>query len=154
MVDIVATSLADLGQNSALVLLDINYADPAYLAGQDMASMALPSLEGLSGLRRLEEPVIIRQGLGEADHPLDESQAPLFYAFSLRGSTRFYALNLGQSSQIVSIQGMDRQRDARFELYDHRGRVISQGIWKRSREDFTLLPGGVLVIRQEDESTP
>lgn len=154
MVDIVATSLADLGQNSALVLLDINYADPAYLAGQDMASMALPSLEGLSGLRRLEEPVIIRQGLGGADHPLDESQAPLFYAFSLRGSTRFYALNLGQSSQIVSIQGMDRERDARFELYDHRGRVISQGIWKRSREDFTLLPGGVLLIRQEEESTP
>lgn len=159
LVDVVASALADLGHNSALALLDVNYADPAYLAGKAMASQALPALGGLSGLRRLETPVIIRQGPQGSEDQEDgeeslDSQALVFHAFSWRGSTRVFALNLGQSPQIVSIQGMNQEQGANFQLYDHRGNVISQGVWKRNRDDFTLLPGGILLIQQVTDTAP
>ena len=46
----------------------------------------------------------------------------------------------------------DHKSEAQYELYDHRGTMISSGVWKRKRDDFTLLPGGVLVIRQVSEA--
>lgn len=154
LVDLVAPALADLGRHSGLVLLDMNFGDPTSLSGQDIASRALAALEGLGGLRLLEDPVILRRGdfFAEDEGPDKESLA--LYAFSWRGVTRFYALNLGQSARIVSVQGIDRQKEARYLLYDHRGNVISQGVWKWKRDHFTLLPGGLLVIRQDEVTGP
>jgi hypothetical protein len=76
----------------------------------------------------------------------------VFYAYASRDATTVYALNLGQSARVVSVQGIDHRSEAQYELYDHRGTMISSGVWKRKRDDFTLLPGGVLVIRQVSEA--
>lgn len=153
LVDAVAGLLADLGNNSAMALLDIDFSQKNHLAGDPIAARALAAAGDLSGLRLFEEPTLVREGSYYSpdqggDLADSDSQTVVFYVFGSRGRTILFALNLGQSARLVSIQGIDRQQEAAYELYDHRGNVISQGIWKRSRDVFTLLPGGLLIIRQ------
>ncbi len=155
MVDATVAALADLGNNSALALLDVDLSEKPYLSLKHVAVRSLYSVRGLAGKTLLEKPVIIREGKSderESSYPDDKSDSDRnveFFAFSSRDSKTLFALNFGQSSHIVSVQGFDQRLKASFELFDHRGNVISEGIWKFKRDDFTLLPGGVLVIRQE-----
>lgn len=155
LVDATGALLADLGNNTALALMELDYTDQTVLSGKHMAGQTLQAVRGLSGLQLLEEPVLIRSGHSVGDQAEDsglegnaeEGRRVLFYAFGSRDRTLVFALNLDRSAHLVSIQGMDRQQ-AHFELYDHRGNIISEGGWGRNRDEFTLLPGGVLVIRQ------
>ncbi len=154
LVDATAALLADLGDNSAMALLDIDFSQKIFLSGDHIAVSALSAVGSLSGLRLLEEPALVREGSDSLpDQELEDaddsySRTVVFFVYGSRGTTVLYALNLGQSASLVSIQGIDRQQEAEYELYDHRGNVISQGVWKRNRDVFTLLPGGVLIIRQ------
>lgn len=144
LADAAATAFDDLGDNSALILYDLDLTDPAVLSGKHVLMRSLHAAGGLSGLQRLSEPQLIRQGAEEGDR----LQSIVFYAFGSRDSLVFYAVNLGTSPHVVSIQGLDRELGSSYELMDYRGNVISEGTWKRHRDDFTLLPGGGLVIRQ------
>lgn len=156
LVDGTASVLGDLGDHSALALVDIDLSDADYLNGKHVTQRVLAVTGQLSGKRLLEEPSVIREGLEEAppeegETPVEESSV-VFYAYASRDATTVYALNLGQSARVVSVQGIDHKSEAQYELYDHRGTMISSGVWKRKRDDFTLLPGGVLVIRQVSEA--
>ncbi|NLB50704.1 MAG: hypothetical protein GX809_03870 [Clostridiaceae bacterium] len=153
LVDAVGALLADLGDNTALALLDADYSDRDYLQKRSVAGSALQAVRGLSGLQLLEEPVLIRSGQGPAGQEAaagdqeEDDQQVLFYAYGSREATLVFALNLDRVSHLVSLQGLNRQAST-YELYDHRGNRISQGDWGRKRDNFTLLPGGVLVVRQ------
>ena len=153
MVDGAAVVLGDLGKHSVLALVDIDYADNKYLNSHHVSRRLLALTASLSGQRLLVEPSIIRTGLEEAPSQGGELGSDeisvVFYAYASREASHVFALNLGSSARVVSIQGIDRKTEAQYELYDHRGNVVSSGVWKRSRDDFTLLPGGVLVIRQD-----
>ncbi len=155
LVDAVGVVLADLGNNTVLALMDINYADRSSLTDKHLTGHALNAVRGLSGLQLLEEPALVRSSQAAKDQTedleqeaeLDSQRRVLFYAFGSRDSILVFALNLDRSAHVVSIQGLDQQ-ETRFALYDHRGNTISEGSWERKRDEFTLLPGGVLVLRQ------
>ncbi len=151
LVDAVGALLADLGGHSAAALMDINLAEGVTRPESKLARQALQVTEGLAGLALLEEPVLVRgeKEAGELQGAGDNRHDPLlFFAFGSRDVTLVFALNLDRTAHPVSIQGLDRQ-SSHFELLDHRGTVISEGAWGKRRDSFTLLPGGVLVIRQE-----
>ncbi|NLA96314.1 MAG: hypothetical protein GX838_05695 [Clostridiaceae bacterium] len=155
LVDAVGAVLADLGNNTALVLMDVNFAESVFLSNKDITGNALYTVRDLSGLQLLEEPALIRTSQAAKDQledpgretEIESSRRVLFYAFGSRDVTLVFALNLDRSAHVVSIQGLNQQ-ESRFELYDHRGNTITEGSWGRKHDEFTLLPGGVLVLRQ------
>ncbi|HPX92715.1 MAG TPA: hypothetical protein PK646_00760 [Bacillota bacterium] len=155
LVDAAGAVLADLGDHTALVLMNLDYTEGAFLSRKNVSWQALQAFRGLSGLQKLEEPALIRSS-GAAGDPAEDpdieagdqdDRRVLFYAFGSRDTTLVFALNLDRSAHVVSIQGMDRQGST-FKLCDHRGKTISQGSWGRKHDEFTLLPGGVLVIQE------
>ncbi|HZK29210.1 MAG TPA: hypothetical protein VFD19_03225, partial [Clostridia bacterium] len=115
MVDATAATLADLGNNSALALVDIDLSDKSYISQQHVATRSLYAVHGLSGKMLLEKPMIIR-GVGKHEKettsplPVSENDKTVdFFAFSSRDGKVLFALNLGQSSQLVSVQGFDQK---------------------------------------------
>ena len=86
-----------------------------------------------------------KKSAGSPDN--EQSQTIYFYTFRSREGIAAIAINIGTDPQVVAIQGFDEQ-EASFELYDYRGIVISEGVNQPDRENFTLLPGGILVLRQ------
>ncbi len=160
LVDVALPLIADLGDNSTVALADINLADDRFLSGEHAAVRALRVCRGLTGKILLDEPEELLPER-ESDKPqptgtglADDEQLAIvyFYTYRSREGITAVAINIGAAPQIVAIQGFD-EKEASFELYDHRGIVISEGVVQPDRENFTLLPGGILVLRQETNST-
>ncbi|MFA5586685.1 MAG: hypothetical protein WDA02_09200 [Saccharofermentanales bacterium] len=157
LADTAACLLMDLGTNTALALMDVNLASRTYLSGKHLTSYSLEAVRGLSGLQLLQKPSLIRSGTGaqqETDADQTGDSTLFFQAYGSRDRRVFFALNFGRYAHVLSIQGLDHGRQLAYELYDHRGTLISQGVPDRRRDDFTLLPGGLLVIREEAGRTP
>ena len=94
----------------------------------------------------LEEPSVIREGLRKRlrrgkRRPLKNSVLGAYASRDATQSTR---------STSVSQRGLRSgtpQKEAQYELYDHRGTGISSGVWKRKRDDYPAA-GRRLMIRQ------
>ncbi|NMB29322.1 MAG: hypothetical protein GX991_04625, partial [Clostridiaceae bacterium] len=153
LVDVALPLVADLGDNSTVALADINLADNEFLSGDHAAVRALRACRGLAGKVLLEEPEkMFSEHESDKKEPArlpenKQSQTIYFYTYRSREEITAMAINIGTDPQVVAIQGFDEQ-EASFELYDHRGIVISEGVNQPDRENFTLLPGGILVLRQ------
>jgi photosystem II stability/assembly factor-like uncharacterized protein len=153
LVDVALPLVADLGDNSTVALADINLADNKFLSGDHAAVRALRVCRGLAGKILLEEPEKLlseresdkKESVGSHDD--EHSRTIYFYTYRSREGVTAMAINIGTDPQVVAIQGFD-EKEASFELYDHRGIVISEGVNQPDRENFTLLPGGILVLRQ------
>ncbi|MGI6506860.1 MAG: hypothetical protein ACOX4A_00505 [Saccharofermentanales bacterium] len=154
LVDVALPLIADLGDNSAVALANVNLADEQFLSGRHAAVRALRVCRDLTGKVLLEEPDVLlseretKEKKTAEPHDDVQSQTIYFYTYRSRGETTAIAINIGAAPEIVSIQGFN-EKDASFELYDHRGIVISEGVNQPDSVNFTLLPGGVLVLRQE-----
>lgn len=153
MVDVTAALLGDLGHHATMAMADIDLMQSDVWGQTHVGVQALNAARHTAGKLRLDTPVIVRDGTdGEADDEREQTMA--FYGFTSRQGTVVYALNLSETAHIVSIQGFSTARDAAFELYDWRGFKIRSGTCRPNRDDFTLLPGGVLTIYQETISEP
>ncbi len=154
LVDVALPLVADLGDNSTIALVDVNLADEQFLSGDHAAVRALRVCRDLTGKVLLEKPaeLLSEREPKEKDlaEPPDGDHSPTiyFYSYRSRGGTTAIAINIGTAPEIVAIQGFD-EKEVSFELYDHRGIVISEGVNQPDRENYTLLPGGILVLRQE-----
>ncbi|HHW92896.1 MAG TPA: hypothetical protein GX734_00110 [Clostridiaceae bacterium] len=155
LIDVALPLIADLGDNSTIALVDIDLADAQFLSGDHAAVSALSVCRGLTGKLLLEKPeeLLLDRESSEKDSLKlpNEDRAPIlyFYTFRSREGITAIAVNIDTVPQIVAIQGFD-EKDASFELYDYRGVMVGEGVEHPDRESFTLLPGGILVLRQED----
>lgn len=155
LVDVALPLVADLGDNSAVALVDIDLSEDKFLSGDHAAVRALRACRGLTGKVLLEEPeaLLSESGSDMKEPPRlsgeEKSQTIYFYTYRSREGIVAMAVNIGAAPQVVAIQGFN-ENEASFELYDHRGIVISEGVGHPDRDNFTLLPGGILVLRQEE----
>ncbi len=146
--DTVSVMLGDLGDHTVLSMMDVDFALPEALSGRAMNVRTLEVTRGLFGMERLASPTVIRKSGSIDEEGMTVEETTLYKVFRSREEVALIAANLGKSTSIISVEGFDFESDVSYDLYDYRGYKISSG-WRSSyREAFTLLPGGVIVIRQ------
>ncbi len=159
LVDIALPLVSDLGNHSAIALASIDLSEERYLSGDHTVMRALQVCRGLAGKVLLDEPEPLLSGQhagGGDDGGGLENQKPetvYYFTYRSREGTTAIAVNISEEPQIIAIQGFEN-KETLSELYDRRGILISEGTSAPDRVSFTLLPGGVLVLRQESQLAP
>ena len=148
LADAIGVMLGDLGDHTALSMMNVDFSLPEALSGQAMNVRALEVTGGLFGMERLATPTVIRKSGSVSEEGLTVEETTIYEVFRSREEVTVIVANLGKSTSVISIEGLDVETDVFFDLYDYRGYPISSGMRSSYREAFTLLPGGVVVIRQ------
>ncbi|NLV98387.1 MAG: hypothetical protein GX034_01140 [Clostridiaceae bacterium] len=162
LADLAALSLSGLESETELVLLDVDMLDPSYYA-RDNPRIALLKLAD-----SLRNASVLDRARQELSHDEQESKDPLtgnkqgvsdlsetenhslrLFSFKQNESYLLVAVNLGENAGQFTLRNLPQIEAIASSSFDSQGRLIGENMKKRSNSSFSVMPGGLVVLKIE-----
>ena len=162
LADLAALSLSGLESETELALLDVDLLDPTYYVRDNPRIALLELAELLKGASVLDR--------ASRELPNDEATAPesfsatekdasvqeeddnhslLLFSFKKEDNYLLVAVNLGENAERFALRGLPQIESVARSSFDSKGRLIGEKLQKRNNTSFSVMPGGIVVLKIE-----
>ncbi|MDD2427198.1 MAG: hypothetical protein PHV73_03780 [Eubacteriales bacterium] len=162
LADLAALSLSGLGNETELLLLDVNMLDQTYYEGDNIQTAVLELADSLSGSNAFEragrelthdssrETETLPESGPDIGSPKEsENYSLMLFSFKTEEGYLLVAVNLGENAEQFVLRGLPESELITQRRYDSSGRLIGEDQQTHGRSYFSVMPGAFVVLRVE-----